>query len=113
MMVILSANFNARHVGLDRFELAANLAGSVGLDVEHVLMGRSARQEDVDDRLVRLAQPGCRFALQQSRQGDAAHRHPAYREEIAAGQTIAKPRTTLRRPTQDGQHVEAPSYGSV
>ena len=46
------ADLDAGHVGLDRLELAADLARGVGLEVPHVLVRRPAGQVDVDDRLV-------------------------------------------------------------
>ena len=45
-------DFDAGDDVLDRIELAADFAGSVGLDLPHVLMGRSAPQEDIDYRLM-------------------------------------------------------------
>ncbi len=46
------ADFDSWHIRFDRLELAANFAGSFGLDVPHVLVRRTTRQENVDDRLV-------------------------------------------------------------
>src|ERR1700722_15070461 len=46
------ANLDAGDLGGDRFELAANLGWGLGLDLPHVLVGRAAAQEDVDDRFV-------------------------------------------------------------
>jgi hypothetical protein len=45
------ANESARHIGADRRELAANLAGSVRLHVKRVLMRRPAPHEQQDARL--------------------------------------------------------------
>ena len=54
-------DFDSGDIGADRPELAADLGGCVGLEVEHVEMRRSARKVDVDDCLVRGARPGPRF----------------------------------------------------
>ena len=47
-------------------ELAADFRRGLGLDVPHVEVGRAARQEDIDDRLVRTARACLSLGLQQS-----------------------------------------------
>ena len=47
------ANLDAGNRGLDGPQLAANLRRRIDFDVPHILMGRPARQEDIDDRLMR------------------------------------------------------------
>src|SRR6185437_1637125 len=46
------ADADARDLCLDGLELAANLCGSLGFQVPHILMRRAAVQVDIDDGLV-------------------------------------------------------------
>ena len=48
----LFANLNPRDVGRDGIEFPAYVRRGVWFQVEHVLMGGAAREQDVDDRLV-------------------------------------------------------------
>ena len=83
------ANLHAGDVGADGPELAANLAGCVGLEVEHVDVRRPAGQVDVDDGLVGLARAGERFELEQLREGQAASSHATDLEEFTARKPVA------------------------
>ena len=57
------ANLNSWRPRRDRLELAPDLLGRIGLQVERVLMCQAARQVDHDDRFVRPAgpEPGVRL----------------------------------------------------
>ena len=46
------ANLDARNLGFDRLELAANFRWGVHLEVEDVLVRRATRQENHDDCFV-------------------------------------------------------------
>src|SRR5205085_10038299 len=72
----------------DRIELAADLARSVRLAVEGVLVGQPAGQVDDDDRLVR---PPANLGAQQCRQRQTAESPAADLEERPAGETVAEP----------------------
>ena len=65
-------NLDSGHVRRDWLHHATNLARRVELQIEHVLMRRPARQEDVDDRLVRTPDARLRLRLQQLSQARAA-----------------------------------------
>ena len=45
-------DLDAGNIGFDRVKFAANLARRFGLDLPHVLVGRSTAEVDVDDRFV-------------------------------------------------------------
>src|SRR5205085_288947 len=77
------ANLDARHAGADRFELAANLCRSVRLEVNHILVWWTTRQEDHDNRLVRAAHTGLGLRAQQLRQRQTAHGQAADLQETA------------------------------
>ena len=62
------ADFNARHVGANGAKRTGDLAGSVGLEIQNVLMRRPANQIDQHDRLVRAAAAGPSVSSQQLRQ---------------------------------------------
>ena len=51
------ADLHARHVGVDRLELAAEFAGGVGLQVEGVHVRRAAAQADINRRLALAGGP--------------------------------------------------------
>jgi hypothetical protein len=55
------ANLDASDLGRDRLELAADLLRGVGLEVPHILVGRPAAEEDVDDRFVRGTRDAARL----------------------------------------------------
>ena len=69
------AEVHPRDLAGDRLELAADSGGSVRLQVNHVLVRRSTRQEDHDHGLVRPA--SARGGLGRE---DLGHREPAKRE---------------------------------
>ena len=75
------ADLDAGDVGGDRLELAADFGRGVGLDVPHILVRRSAAQEDVDDRLVpRAGDAGAGLGAEDVGEGQAARRRrPARR----------------------------------
>ena len=56
----------------NRRELAANLAGSLRLEIDHVQMRRPAVEVDVDHRLLRRTDPRSRLSPQQPRERQPA-----------------------------------------
>src|SRR6266567_1177640 len=97
------ANLDAGNFGIDRLELAANFRRRVLLEIEHVLVGRPARQKDHDDRLVRLADAGLCLGAQQLRQRQAAQPKRADLQKIPARNAVTKARFA----TVDRQHNAA------
>jgi len=87
------ADLDARDVGGDGLELTADLRRGVHLQVEHVLMARSARQEDHDDRLVLVAgrtDAGRGLGLEHLRQRQAAEPERADAQEVATRHAVAE-----------------------
>ena len=66
------ANLDPGNRGGDRLEFTPNLPGRIHLQVEHVLMRWSARQENHDDGFVLAASTRERFGLEQLRQREPA-----------------------------------------
>ena len=64
--------------------------GASGLEVEHVLMGRTAGEQNVDDRLVRATGSGAVFGLQKPGQGRSRYAERANGKKGPAGQAVAK-----------------------
>jgi hypothetical protein len=60
------ADLQAGNFCVDGRELAADFSRGLGLEVEQILMGGSAAEEDVDDRLVSRRFSGGRFQTIQS-----------------------------------------------
>ena len=83
------ANVDARHGRGDRPEPAADLGRSAWLEVVEVEVGRPTRQEDHDDRLVRMHRAGHSLGLEQPRQRQSAKSQAADLEERPAGQAAA------------------------
>ncbi len=83
------ADIDARNVRRDWPEFATDLDGSLGFQVDHVLMRGAPRKKDHDDRLVRLL-AGNRFRLEQLRQRQAAHRQCPGVQHRAAGKAITE-----------------------
>ena len=97
------ADLDARHVGLDRLELAADLGRRVHLQIEHVLVRRPAGQEDHDDRLCASRRmPATALGPQNLRQRQAAQGQPADLQKRSPRQAVAK---TVLRLAQDRQHA--------
>src|SRR5205814_1201301 len=67
------ADLQPRHIRGNGLELPANFRRGIHLQVEDVLVRRSARQEHHDHRLVRFASALLRLRSEQFRQGQAAH----------------------------------------
>src|SRR5262249_25167858 len=86
--------------GPNRPKLAADLGRRVRLQVNHVLVWRTTRQEDHDDRLVRPADAGVRLGPQDLRQRQASQSKAADPEGSTPGDAIAE---AVRRAT-DRQH---------
>ena len=87
------ADLDAGDVGGDGFEFAADLRRGVHLQVEHVLMARSARQEDHDDRLVLVAgrtDAGRRLGLEHLRQRQTAEPERTDAQEVATRHAVAE-----------------------
>jgi hypothetical protein len=100
----LLANLDARDVGADRVELAANFHRRVGFQVPHVKVRRAAGEIDIDNGPVRVADAGLRLGRQQVRQGQAAAQEGAADgEEITAIQAVAEAAVGPRF-AEDGEH---------
>ena len=67
-------NVEAGDFSRDRSELAAELFGSVRLQVEHVHVRWATAQDDIDKRLASCGASCCRFRLQKTRQSQATSR---------------------------------------
>jgi hypothetical protein len=83
------ADFDARHVGGDGVELAADLDRRFGLQVNQVLMWRAAGEEDHDYGLVGVRPSGVRFGPQDFGQRHAAHGQAADFQEAAPRKAVA------------------------
>ena len=89
----LFADLDAWDVRADRPKLAAILGGCLGLEIPHVLMRRSAGQEDHDDRLVINAARDLsrrRFGREDLRKRSPAEGEAADLEEGAAGEPVTE-----------------------
>ena len=85
------ANLDSGDVGVDWFEFAADFLGSAGLEIDHVLVRRPARQEDHNDRFVRRRSlTGVRFKSKEVGEAQAAHGEAADFEKVAARDPVAK-----------------------
>ena len=101
------ADADAGDAGRNGPELAADLRGGVLLQVEHVLMGGAARQEDHDDRLVLAGgrtQSRSLLRLQQSWKGKPAHAQRSDAQEVAPRNTVAESGIS-RAWTEDLEHA--------
>jgi hypothetical protein len=83
------ANLETGNVGGDGFELAADFARRIRLQIKHVLVGRTPRQEDHDDGLVRFSDTGRRFRSKQFRQSQATQPEGANFQKIPARDAVA------------------------
>ena len=102
------ANLDARDIGSDGLELPPHFGRRIRLQVEHVLMRRTSRKEDEDDRLVlipRAAKPRGRLSLQDLRQRQPAQSERTDAEEVATRNAIAIPATGRPGP-KDRQHKD-------
>jgi len=86
----LFANLNTGHVCRNGFEFSPDVRGRFGLEIEHVLMGRTAGEQNVDDRLVRATGSGAIFGLQKPGQGRSRYAERANGKKGPAGQAVAK-----------------------
>ena len=102
-------DLDTRNIGGDRLEWATNFLWRFGLDLPHVLMGRTTAEEDVDDRLVVCLRTTGRIDAIQVRQVQAASAH-AQRpdlQESAPGYSVTVSATVVPRP-KNGQHAVYP-----
>ena len=83
------ANLDAWHIGGDRPEFTTNFRRRIQFQIESVLMRRSPRQVNHNHRFVGPAETGCRFRLEQLRQGQPSHAERANLDEIAPRYPIA------------------------
>src|SRR5207248_2922823 len=84
------ANLNARDLGGNRLELAPDFQRRVHLQIEHILVRRSAGQINHDDRFVRIADAGPGFGLEKLRQGEPAETKRADPQKIPPGDAVAE-----------------------
>jgi hypothetical protein len=66
------ADLDTGNVRCDRTEFATDFRGSLRFDFPHVLMGRTATEENVDQTLVRAFFAGLLFGTQQVGEGKPA-----------------------------------------
>ena len=82
------------HLGGDRPEFAADARRGVGLEVDHVLMRRSAGQEDHDDRFMRRPDPPVFPAASAARIcgiDSPPRASPPILQEVAAAYAVTEP----------------------
>ena len=106
------ADLNSGDGRRDRVELATDLLRCVCLDFPHVLVRRSATQEDVDHSLVTTAVRAGSFGSEKVRKtktGDASHRKSADFQKAAARNTVT---IGLLARAEDGQHGRSPEVGT-
>ena len=109
-------DLDARNIGGDRLELAADLRGSIRLEIDHIQVGRPSRQIDHDHRLVRTADPGPILRTQQLRQRQAAQPQSTDRKKTAPRHPAKYPRrvssksehTSVISQIRDGNRPESP-----
>ena len=113
----LLADLNAGDVRFDGTELAAVFGGCVGLHVPHVLVRRTARQEDHDDRLV--IDPLGRFSTNRLRREDLGQTRATEGEatDLEKGTSRESVAEFARVVTKDGEHdgegVAVPDHGQL
>jgi len=78
-------------------EFAADLDRRIGLEIDHVLVGRTAVQVDVDDRLVRRRNPCGGFGPQETGQRQSANPHGPGRQELPAIDSVAMPQAIANK----------------
>ena len=94
------ADFNAGNIRANRLKLTADFRRCIRLEIKCVLVRRSTRQIDHDDRLVCLPNTGGCFRLEKLRQGQPTQTQRTDLQEIPAGNAVAE----LRTGTLDRQH---------
>src|SRR5882672_2677893 len=103
------ADLDAGDVGPDGPQLAADFGGRVRLQVPHVLVGRTARQEDHDDGFVRgTLRAGLFLGAEDLGKGEPAQGESADAQEGAPGDSVAEIVVPL---AQDRQHDCSPVPG--
>ncbi len=108
------ADFDAAHVGFDRLELAADFRGGLHLQVEEILVGRPARQEDHDDRLV-AGGTGATSCLGPQNLGERkpAERQSADFQERAAREAVAEAAIRFAEDCQHGNASSSKQAGAI
>jgi hypothetical protein len=84
------ADVDAGDIRANRIKLAANFGGRIGFEIDHILMRRSAGQEDHDDRLVRPSDAGSGFGAQDLGERQPAHCESADLQERAPRNSAAR-----------------------
>src|SRR5690348_10802733 len=84
------ADLDAGDVRLHRLELAPDVDRRVGLHVEHVLVRRTARQVDHNDRLVVGPHSGAGFGGEEIGEAEPAEGESAYFQELSTRESIAE-----------------------
>jgi hypothetical protein len=92
------ANVHAGHAGADGPEIAADLRGSVRLEIVHVDMTRTAFEPDHDHGLASALAP-LGLQSQEIGEGKPSHAQAAKLQEPAS-----------RKPVSQGQHVVLPRF---
>src|SRR5206468_506676 len=94
------ANLDAGDVGFRRPHWPGDLAGSIGLEIPHILVRRTTNQVNHDHRLVLLACSCLSFSGQQLAQRDSTQAECANLQKIAPPQSSAKLRVSASRVRQ-------------
>ena len=97
------ADFQARHLCANRFELSPDLRRRVGFEIEHVLVTGPTGQKDHDDGLVRTTNARRGFGLKKLWKRKSAETERADLQEIPTGNPITKTGST-GRPVINSQH---------
>ena len=86
------ADLDPWNIGGDGAELPSNFGGSLGLNLPHILVGRTASEENIDKALVRISPASGVLGSKQIREGKAAHAETkrANRQKTTARQAAAK-----------------------
>ena len=93
------ANLDTGNVRRDRTEFASDFRGSLRLDFPHVLMRRTATEEDIDQTLVRALFARLFFGTEQVGEGKPAEpkAQGASRQKAASRKPTAHPMRTAKK----------------
>ena len=98
------ADLDTGHIRVDGIELAANFRRRIGFQIEHILMRRSAGQEDHDHRFVRRRRSALLLRCENLRQRQSTQRQTAKLQERTSRHAIAHSQGS----TRNRQHLVTP-----
>src|SRR5215203_386539 len=84
------ANFDARDIGTDWFEFAADLGRRIHLEVERILVRWPTREINHDDRFVGASKARRRFGLKELRQSQSAKAKRSYPKKVSARNAVTE-----------------------